>query len=200
VAFFIGSEKLADTVALRATPTAPFTGEVDSTVGGVMSGDTVVKLQEKAAASALPAVSCASVVMVAVYWVLAARFAPGVSVAVFPATLTTPATAGPPAVGARVKLAAFSVALFIGSEKVADTVVFRTTPTAPFAGVIPATVGGVFSGDAVPPPPETSPPELPPPEPPPPHPERPTPASRIANVKSLILATSSTLLPRPASR
>ena len=68
VALFIGSEKVADTEEVVATPVAALAGDVEDTVGGVKSGAApVVKLQVKLAASALPAASLAAVVMVAVY-------------------------------------------------------------------------------------------------------------------------------------
>jgi len=64
----IASEKVADTEVFSATPVAEFAGDVESTVGGVVSGATpVVNCQVKMAASALPAASFAAVVMVAVY-------------------------------------------------------------------------------------------------------------------------------------
>ena len=68
VELLIASEKVADTEAFSATPVAAFAGDVESTVGGVVSGATpVVNCQVKLAASALPAASFAAVVMVAVY-------------------------------------------------------------------------------------------------------------------------------------
>jgi len=47
-----------------------------------------------------------------------------------------------------VKLAVVSVALVIGSEKVADTEEFRVTPVALLAGEVLDTWGGVVSGAA----------------------------------------------------
>ena len=68
VELVIGSENVAETEELVATPVAPFAGEVADTVGGVKSGAApVVKLQVKLANSALPAASLAAVVIVAVY-------------------------------------------------------------------------------------------------------------------------------------
>jgi len=89
----------------------------------------------------------AAVVLVAVYCVLAARVADGVNLAVLPLTLTVPLTAAPP-VGANVKLAVVSVALFIASEKLADTEALVATPVAALAGKVVDTVGGVVSGAA----------------------------------------------------
>ena len=106
----------------------------------------VVKLQEKFAASALPAASFAAVVMVAVYCVLATRAADGVNVAVLPLTFTVPVIGVPPE--ASLKLAVVSVELVIDSEKVADTAEFSATPAAAFAGFVADTVGGVVSGAA----------------------------------------------------
>ena len=68
VALFIGSENVTITVLLSATLVAPMLGKRDCTVGGVVSGGVVVvKTQLKLPANALPARSCAPVVMVAVY-------------------------------------------------------------------------------------------------------------------------------------
>jgi hypothetical protein len=88
------------------------------------------------------------VVVVAVYWMLPARGADGVNVAVLPLTLTRPLTAVPSEVFAKVKLALVSVAFVIASEKVADTEEFSATPIAPFAGDVADTIGGVVSGTA----------------------------------------------------
>ena len=64
----IASEKVADTEAFSVTPVAPLSGEVEDTVGGVVSGTgPVVNCQVKLAARGLPAASFAAVVMVAVY-------------------------------------------------------------------------------------------------------------------------------------
>jgi hypothetical protein len=114
--------------------------------GGVTG--TVVKIQLKLAANALPAASAAAVVMVAVYCVLPARGVDGVNVAVLPLTFTVPATAVPPEVVATVKLAVLKVAFVIVSEKVADTGEFSATPVAAFAGEVADTVGGVISRTA----------------------------------------------------
>jgi hypothetical protein len=77
--------------------------------------------------------------------VLAARLIEGTNIAVLPLRLTAPATAAPPAVGLRVKLAVFSVELVIASVKVADTEEFSARPVAPLAGDVEDTVGGVVS-------------------------------------------------------
>jgi hypothetical protein len=58
VAFFIASEKVADTGEFSATPIAAFAGEMADTVGGVVSrAAAVVNVHPKLAASALPAAS-----------------------------------------------------------------------------------------------------------------------------------------------
>ena len=80
---------------------------------------------------------------------LAARFPAGVKVAVLPLTLTVPMTAGPPRVGARVKLAVVSDALVMASEKVAEIEVLSDTFVALFTGLMADTVGGVMSGPPV---------------------------------------------------
>ena len=114
------------------------------TVGTGGAPDPVAKNQVKSAASALPAASLAAVVMVAEYWVLAARGADGVNVAVLPLTFTVPATGAPPEV-ATVKLAGFSVAFVIASENVADIGASSATSVALFAGEVADTAGGVVS-------------------------------------------------------
>ncbi len=58
-----------------------------------------------------------------------------------------PVTGAPPIVVASVKLVVVSVALFIASEKVADTEAFVAhVPSSLFAGDVEDTVGGVVSG------------------------------------------------------
>jgi hypothetical protein len=135
-----------DQVSVDDPPLATDVGFAASdTVGTGGDGTTVVKFQVKLAASALPAASVTPAAMVAVYCVLAARAADGVNRAVLPLTLTVPLTAAPPVVLTRVKLAVFSEALVIASEKVADTEAFVATPFAAFAGDVEDTVGGVVS-------------------------------------------------------
>lgn len=148
VEFFIASEKVADTEEVNAMPFAPFAGDVEETVGRVVSGMAAVrKFQVKLPAMALPAASFAAVVTVAVYSVLAARFADGVNLAVLPLTLTVPFTV-PPAVRLTVKLEEFSVELVIASSNVADIEEFKATPAAALAGDVFVTKGGVVSGAA----------------------------------------------------
>lgn len=149
VEFFIGSEKVADTGAASGLPFALIAGETDDTVGGVVSAiAAVVKLQEKAVANAFPAASFAAVVMVPVYWVLAARLDEGVNLAVFPLTLTVPLTATLPDVFTSLKLEVESEAFVIASEKVADIDELMATADALLAGDVEDTVGGVTSGAA----------------------------------------------------
>jgi hypothetical protein len=80
VAASIGTLNVAVTVVLLATPTAPFNGVVETTVGG----GAVVKVHTKLAARGAPAGSLAPVVIVAVNKVLLASTAAGVNVAVVP--------------------------------------------------------------------------------------------------------------------
>ena len=94
----------------------------------------------------MPAASVTLAAIVAVYWVLPARLAVGVNVAVFPLTFTVPMTRDPPAVGRKVNVAVVIVALFIDSEKVAEIEEFSVTPVALLAGEVLDTVGGVVSG------------------------------------------------------
>jgi hypothetical protein len=74
------SLNVAEMVVLTATAVAPFTGTVETTVGGA----AVVKVHTKLAASGAPAGSFAPVVIVAVNTVLLARTVVGVKVAVEP--------------------------------------------------------------------------------------------------------------------
>jgi hypothetical protein len=78
------SLNVAEMVALTATAVAPFTGTVETTVGGVAVA-AVVNAHTKLAASGTPAGSFAPVVIVAVNTVLLARTAVGVNLAVLPA-------------------------------------------------------------------------------------------------------------------
>lgn len=134
---------------MSATPVAPLAGDVEDTVGGVVSGAAaVVKRQLKLAPSALPESSSAAVVMVAVYCVLAASAVDGVKRAVVPVTLTVPATAAPPLVLTSVKLEPVSVELVMVSENVADTELLVAIPVALFTGDTADTVGGVVSAIA----------------------------------------------------
>jgi hypothetical protein len=81
VAAFMASLNVAVTNVFTATPVAPFTGTVDTTVGG----GAVVKVHTKLAASGAPAGSFAPVEIVTVNTVLLARTAVGANVAVLPA-------------------------------------------------------------------------------------------------------------------
>ena len=80
VAGFIGALNVAEMSVFTATAGAPFTGTVETTLGG----GAVVKVHTKLAVSGAPVGSCAPVVMVAVNSVLFARRAVGVNVAVVP--------------------------------------------------------------------------------------------------------------------
>ena len=81
----MASLKLRVTALLIAMPVAPAAGSTAVTVGRVVSAAAlVVKLQLKGAASALPAVSRAAVVMLAAQLVLAGRALLGVKVATLP--------------------------------------------------------------------------------------------------------------------
>lgn len=83
--------------------------------------------------------------IIAVYCVLAARFAPGMNVTVLASSETVPVTREPPA-AVSVTLEALSVLAIIASEKVAETAVFKETPVAAAAGAVLMTVGAVTSG------------------------------------------------------
>ena len=58
--------KASQSGALAATPVAPVAGDVDDTTGGVVSSTAVVNDQTRLAAIALPALSFAADVTVAV--------------------------------------------------------------------------------------------------------------------------------------
>jgi hypothetical protein len=69
------------TLLVISTPTAPFVGRLDVTVGGVMSA--VVKVEDSGVASEFPARSRAPAVTMNVYPVEPDSGADGVNVAVF---------------------------------------------------------------------------------------------------------------------
>jgi hypothetical protein len=145
VEFVMASEKVADTDEFNATPTAKLAGETADTVGGVASTiPAVVNVQETLAARAIPVASFAAVVIVAVYCVPATRLFVGLNSAVFPLTVTVPATGVPPDVVARRKLAAVRVEFVIASENVAETELFNATSFPAFAGIVEMTCGGVL--------------------------------------------------------
>jgi hypothetical protein len=137
VAGFIASLKVAEIVVLTATAVAPVTGMVETTDGA----GAVVKVHTKLAARGTPVGSFAPVVIVAIYKVPVVRADEGVNVAVVPAKVTPPFTGVAPG-PANVNVAALMVAGFMGSLKVAEIVVLRATPVAPFAGTVEMTVGG----------------------------------------------------------
>jgi hypothetical protein len=134
---FIASSNVAETVVSTDTPVAPFTGIVETTVGG----GAVVKVQTKLDARAAPVGSFAPVVMVAMYKVLVARIVVGVNVAVVPAKVTVPATGVTPGPD-KVNVPALIVAGFMASLKVAEIAVFTGTAEDPLAGTVKMTVGG----------------------------------------------------------
>jgi len=78
---FIAAPNVAEMAVFTATAAAPFTGIVETTVGGA----AVVRVHTKFAARAAPAGFFAPVVIVAVYKVLLTRATAGVNVAVTPA-------------------------------------------------------------------------------------------------------------------
>ena len=77
----IGVLKVSEMIVLTPTPVAPFSGTVETTLGGA----AVVKVHTKLAASGAPVGSFAPVVIAAVNKVPLARTAVGVNVAVVPA-------------------------------------------------------------------------------------------------------------------
>src|SRR5579863_9365314 len=137
VAAFMASLNVAEIVVLTATPVAPVTGTVETTVGAA----AVVNVHTKLAASEAPAGSFAPVVMVAVNTVLLARIADGVNVAVLTAWVTVPATGVAPG-PVTVKVVPLIVVAFMASLNVAEIVVLTATPVAPVTGTVETTVGG----------------------------------------------------------
>jgi hypothetical protein len=147
----IGSPKVALTLVPRLTFVAPLAGVTLATVGGVVSTARVVNDQLKFDASAFPAASLIPLAperSVAVYEVDDCRFALGVSVAVPPLADTVAGTVFPPP-SRSTKVVPVTLAVEIGSLKVALTFVPRLTLAAPFAGVTLVTVGGVVSARLV---------------------------------------------------
>ena len=136
VAGFMASLKVAEIVVLTATPAAPFSGRVETTV----AGGAVVKVHTKLAASPAPVGFFAPVVIVAVNTVLVARPVVGANVAVVPAKVTVPATDVAPG-PVKVNVAALIVAGFIASLKVAEIVVLTATAVDPLTGTVETTVG-----------------------------------------------------------
>jgi len=129
-------------VAARTTPSATPTALLAGTVGGTTAGGgAVVKVHTKLAASGVPEVSFAPVVIVAVNKVLLARIDAGVNVAVLPVYVTAPATAVAPGPDT-VKVVPVMVAAFIGTLNVAETRVLTGTAMAPFTGTVDITAGG----------------------------------------------------------
>jgi len=128
---------VAEIVVVTATPVAPFTGTVETTVGPA----AVVNVRTTLAASGAPVGSLAPVVIVAVYRVLLRKAAAGVNVAVVPAYVTAPATGVAPG-PVTVKVVPLMVAAFMTSLNVVEIAVLTATAAAPFAGTVEMTLGG----------------------------------------------------------
>ena len=147
---FIDSLKVATMSAFLATPVARSAGLVEITVGSVVSVVVpVVKFHVLAAAIALPALSLAPVVIVALYAVLAAKLPTGgVNIATFPVssspTVPTTPTAGTADV-ATVNVVVLIVAGFIASLKLAVILLLSATAVAAVTGTVEVTVGAVVS-------------------------------------------------------
>jgi hypothetical protein len=89
----IASLNVTVSTLLRSTPVALVSGLVEFIIGNKMStADFVVKLNMLLAVIALPAMSFAPVVTVAVYVAVGSRLAEGMKVALFAVYDTTPAT------------------------------------------------------------------------------------------------------------
>ncbi len=123
----IASLNVAAAWVTSETPVAPGAGMVVITRGAIVSASAPVeKVQAKLPANALPARSLAPDVIVAVYWVLTARFPVGRKVAMLLRRIrsytSVPGTTVPLIVSFTVKVVIVSVAGSIGSLKVAAIV------------------------------------------------------------------------------
>ena len=140
LAMFMASLKVALTTELEQTPTEPFAGPTESTVGGGLHPlAAVVKLQTKLPARALPNRSRTPVVMVAVYTVLMARGLDGVNVKM---VLLASGVMVPLTPGATVKVDELMLETFMASLKVAVTELLEQTPVEAVGGVTETTIGG----------------------------------------------------------
>jgi uncharacterized protein (DUF58 family) len=115
--------------------------------GGTHAVALVVKVHTALLARLLPYMSCAPVVIVAVYSVLKARLRAGVKIAVSleASKVTTPATAAVPG-PVTVKVEPSIDAGFIGLLKVAVTIELGQAPAAPLGGVREVTTGELTVG------------------------------------------------------
>jgi hypothetical protein len=136
----IASLKVAVTVEAMATPVVALVGVTAVTVG--TGPCAVVNDHELTLAMAFPVAPTTPVVTAAVYVLLAASGAFGVSVAVKVVALyLTVALTGAPPCGVSVKVEAVMVDAFNASLKVAVMVVFAARPVLPLPGVTAVTVG-----------------------------------------------------------
>jgi hypothetical protein len=128
---------------LTGTAEARFAGTVEVTVGAVVSVVAqVLKLQTKLLASALPEVSWADVVIVAVYVVLKARLAAGAKIAVLfgASKLTVPVTELTPVTK---KVAVVIVKGFIAFVNVAVIFLLAGSQTSKLAGFVELIWGAI---------------------------------------------------------
>jgi hypothetical protein len=149
VVWSIAFEKVAVAAAVTATPVAPSLGVFAVTVGGEGGGGGGVAPVENVhvygSYSETPSWAVTAFVRVAVYVVLSASAAVGVSVAfsVAGSYTTVAATALPPAL--TVNVAVLIVALLIARGKVAVTTALEETLPAPAAGLTAVGRGEVLS-------------------------------------------------------
>ena len=144
---FTASLKLAIIFAPVLTPVAPFAGETDVTIGGVLSTTAVVKLQLKLLANAFPARSFipdAPPIIVAVKTVEPAKVDVGSKV-IWPNDVCTDAGIRLLPASLNWKVVPVTVAGSTVSLNVAVTKVPVTTPVAPFNGDTVEISGGVIS-------------------------------------------------------
>src|SRR6266571_9395004 len=127
----------------------PLDGDVEMTLGGVVSGATaVVKVQVRGAAIAFPARSFTPVVTVAAWVVRPANKADGWNVELSPSIVTVPTTELP-LLSTSEKVSGVMVVPSIGSLNFALIEAFTPTPDTPFWGPVEDTVGDVTSDGRV---------------------------------------------------
>src|SRR5882724_7703587 len=145
VAVSTGSVNVTWTATATETSVEPSAGLTLTTRGGVVSGNAVVKLALKLAASALPARSETAVPTAAVTVVLSGNGLAGASVTTRSPSLKPMVAGTAPAGVVRLTLVAVTEARATGSENRTDTTTAGSTPIAPFAGLTSATVGATTS-------------------------------------------------------
>jgi hypothetical protein len=146
VAGSIASLKVAIGLLLMATFVVVSAGELELTVGAVVSVVVpVVKVHTLLTGNGLPARSFIPVVILALYEVLIARSLVGLKIAVLSTQLTAPVTAVSVSVSVKVNVVAVQVRGSIGSLKVAVMFLLVATSEVVSIGLVERTVGPVVS-------------------------------------------------------